>query len=123
MWEFVQRVAKAQKKFNFRWQVYANDVMNFPGRNSWYKGVHTASGRAREGGAGDQKGTLLFLNSAKDSNFCLAAEGKPNQRLCLFPVIARATSKVYVETCVESNLQFRRQPGRSNDKEVLRWRL
>jgi hypothetical protein len=82
------------------------------------------SGGEPEGGGSDKKGTLVFLNSAKDSNFCLAVEGKPNQRLYLFPVMAQATSKVYVETGVESNLSFRRQLGRSSDRrEALRWRL
>lgn len=67
-------------------------------------------------GPGDKKGTLVFLNSAKNSSLYLAVEGKPNQRLYLFPVMAQATSKVYVETFVESNLPFRRQLGRSSGK-------
>lgn len=52
MWEFIEHVAKAQKRLTSDAEVYANDIKSVvPQRNSWSegKGTHTSFRESRRG--------------------------------------------------------------------------
>lgn len=77
-------------------QVYANDVMNFPGRD---QGLAQLPGEPERAGPVTRKKLLSFLTLQMTATSAQLLKVNQTRDSVKFPFRAQATSKVYVQTC------------------------